>query len=125
MRKPWDILTIAISIAGLVLTSNVEAQIYIFTSLDVAGSTDTRAQGINDSGEIVGLYEDIYNIIHGFIYNGGVYTAYPDVGVLITAVKGNNNAGKVVGYSFDNIVPLVGFYDDGSTVSTLTVPGAV
>jgi hypothetical protein len=39
---------------------------YSFTTLDVPGSTFTEAWGINDSGQIVGSYEEIGGW-HGFL----------------------------------------------------------
>ena len=47
-------------------TGSAKAQ-YIFTTLDVPGSTDTFASGINDGGEIVGYYTDFLGMSHGFL----------------------------------------------------------
>ena len=38
-----------------------------YTTLDVPGSTDTFASGINDGGEIVGYYTDFLGMSHGFL----------------------------------------------------------
>jgi probable HAF family extracellular repeat protein len=47
-------------------TGSAKAQ-YIFTTLDVPGSTDTFASGINASGQIVGYYAVSVNRSHGFL----------------------------------------------------------
>ena len=47
---------------------------YVFTTIDVPGSTFTIAYGINASGEIVGQYRDAGGVTHGFLLSGGVYT---------------------------------------------------
>jgi probable HAF family extracellular repeat protein len=39
----------------------------IFTNLDFPGVKITRAIGINDQGQIVGMYQDSVNRVHGFL----------------------------------------------------------
>ena len=41
--------------------------IYTYTTIDYPGSTQTFAQSINDSGQIVGLYFDGRGDPHGFL----------------------------------------------------------
>ena len=43
---------------------------YIFTTIDVPGSTGTAAFGINASGQIVGSYSSA-GVLHGFLLSGG------------------------------------------------------
>jgi probable HAF family extracellular repeat protein len=38
-----------------------------YTTFNIPGATTTSAQGINDSGEIVGFYQDASNNFHGFL----------------------------------------------------------
>jgi uncharacterized membrane protein len=76
----------------------------IFTTLDDPLATDgTLALGINDAGEIVGLYGDASGI-HSFLYSGGFYTTLDDVfaGVSSAIVTGINNAGGIVGFYTDS-----------------------
>ena len=51
---------------------------YCFSALDVPGATGTVPQGINDSGNIVGCYDDAKGR-HGFLYARGNFTTidYP------------------------------------------------
>ncbi len=40
------------------------------TQIDVPGATATFANGINDAGQIVGVYEDAADAGHGFVAAG-------------------------------------------------------
>src|SRR3954463_15670755 len=44
-----------------------------FMQIDVPGATDTQAQGINDAGQIVGLFSDSMGG-HGFLDTAGTFT---------------------------------------------------
>jgi uncharacterized membrane protein len=62
------------------------------TQLDPPGSVSTACLGINDSGEITGLYVDAHNVSHGFTYKNGRFrtSSYPDI-------AGMNDKGMYVG----------------------------
>src|SRR5204863_7137588 len=88
------------------------------------------ANGINDSGQIVGFYTTGDLITggrgHGFLYSGGIYTTLDDpLATGGTFATGINNAGEVVGYYFDYGDPKThGFlYSDG-IYTTLDDPSA-
>jgi hypothetical protein len=59
----------AVLIAAILVTGAVAAQnaVYTFTTIDVPGSTNTEAIGINKQGAIVGKYVDVRNAEHGFL----------------------------------------------------------
>jgi len=65
---------------------------YIFTTIDVPGSAQTVASGINDAGQIVGYYNG-----HGFLLSNGSYTTLDATGSSVTQALGINNAGQIVG----------------------------
>jgi probable HAF family extracellular repeat protein len=47
---------------------------YSFTTIDVPGASNgTQVYGINDSGQIVGYYQDSSGV-HGFLDTGGSFT---------------------------------------------------
>jgi hypothetical protein len=71
-----------------------------YTEIRYAGSTLTSAQGLNDSGEVVGYYQDGTGY-HGFTYLAGSYVPYPDVVTGKTYLTGINNQGWIVGYYYD------------------------
>jgi probable HAF family extracellular repeat protein len=57
----------------------------------------TIANGINDRGQIVGVYQDALPGEHSFIYKAGRFTALQYPGAKETAVDDINNGGEVVG----------------------------
>lgn len=62
------------------------------SQLDYPGSLSTNCLGINDAGEVTGLYLDGHNVSHGFTYRNGRFHAssLPDI-------AGINNGGSYVG----------------------------
>ena len=89
------------------------------------GASFTVATGINNSGVIVGVYEDQNGNDHGFLDKGGVFTTLdvPGGAGFFTDAFGINNAGQVVGQYFTADFNLSGFvYSDG-VFTTLQHPG--
>jgi len=101
-----------------------------FTPIDfpMQEVTSTTPQGINDSGDVVGLYR-MNSPGNGFLYSGGVYTTVnvPSSLGCCTHANGINNAGQIVGqYKFpDDNGTKHGFLDTGGTFTTIDFPGAV
>jgi probable HAF family extracellular repeat protein len=58
----------------------------------------TIANGINDRGHIVGVYQDALPGEHSFIYKAGQFTPLHYPGAKESAVDDINNSGEVVGY---------------------------
>jgi hypothetical protein len=79
-----------------------------YTTLDVPGAALTVAQGINDSGQIAGLYQDSNGTFHGFVRNDGTYVTIDVPGATLTQIKGINNAGHMAGY-FEDATGTHGF----------------
>jgi len=92
----------------------------IFSQLAYPGATDTEANGINDSGEIVGLYIVLPNE-HGFLYSGGIFTTIDYPGAIWTQLWGVNNVGEVVGTYWSN--GQHGFLYTGGTFTSIDYPG--
>ncbi len=101
-----------------------------FTPIDfpAAGVTSTTPQGINDSGDVVGLYR-MNGPGNGFLFSGGIYTTVNVPAALgcCTHANGINNAGEIVGQykSPDDNAPRQGFLKTGSAFTTINFPGAV
>jgi probable HAF family extracellular repeat protein len=100
--------------------------IYSFTTIDAPGATGgTQASGINNSGQIVGIFEDATGI-HGFVDTGGSFTTI-DVVLLGTPVIfpfGINDSSQIVG-RFDDGRGIHGIrVDTGGGFTTIDVPGA-
>jgi probable HAF family extracellular repeat protein len=74
-----------------------------YTVLDFPGAagTDffqgTRAQGVNNAGQVVGFYDARDSSVRGFVYARGVYTAVDVPGAANTYAYGINDRGQVVG----------------------------
>jgi probable HAF family extracellular repeat protein len=100
----------------------------VFTTFVVPGASSTVASGINDGGRIVGYFDDATGR-HGFVYSGGVFTAFDAPGAYFngaydTAATGINDSGQIVGYFFD-AAGIHGFLDTAGVFTTIDVPGAL
>lgn len=95
--------------------------------LNLPGSQDSEATGINSGGQIVGLYRDVGGTLHGFFYSGGVVTNIdsPNAPVGNTTPNGLNDAGEIVGSYIDSASVIHGFSTpDGVNFTTIDCPGA-
>ena len=109
----WRWVTI---FAALVLaTSDVAAQgrALTFMTVDFPGAVLTNVQGINDSGDIVGFYNDAAGRTHGFVRAGGHFQSIDFPGARLTQARGIAPNGDIVGtYQLPNEsgpVPVHGF----------------
>ena len=88
------------------------------TLLDVPGAYDTFVAGINAAGAVAGYYQDQTGQ-HGFVYNGGTYTALDPVpGAFATQATAINGSGEVAGFYGDSS-GFHGFLYDGSSYQLL------
>jgi probable HAF family extracellular repeat protein len=94
-----------------------------YTTLNVPGSIQTIASGINNAGQVVGLYADSSNRNHGYLYSGGAYTTLNVPGSIDTEARGINNSGQIVGYYEDAVHRLHGFLYANGHYNTLDAPG--
>jgi uncharacterized membrane protein len=95
-----------------------------FTTIDFPGGGDTNPIGINNSGQIVGYYDDASGI-HGFLDTAGSFTTIDFPGAYRTFAEGINNSGQIVGIYY--MTPLSsgqGFLDTGGSFTTIDYPGA-
>jgi uncharacterized membrane protein len=82
------------------------------------------ANGINDQGDIVGVYIDTNHIVHGFLFRGGKYKTVDVPGSVFTDITDINNAGHMVLYWVSrNGANNTSIYD-GKSYKTINVPGA-
>src|SRR5579864_6634565 len=82
----------------------------IFT---VPSSTVSIATGINGTGLIIGVYQDLANVRHGFANNGGTFSNVDFPGASGTQAIGVNDAGQIVGDYFDAANAEHGFVGSG------------
>jgi len=69
------------------------------TVINYPKSNGTQLSGINDKGEIVGLYLDSSNASHGFSLTGKKFTSIDVKGDTNTVAWGINNAGQITVYA--------------------------
>lgn len=69
------------------------------TVINYPKSNGTQLSGINDKGEIVGLYLDSTNATHGFSLVGKKFTSISVAGDTNTVAWGINNAGQITVYA--------------------------
>jgi hypothetical protein len=76
-----------------------------YTTVDypLLGSLGTVAQGINDTGDIAGIYFDANDKDHGFVKTSAGFTTVDYPGSIFSGLVGINNAGQVAGYYRDAI----------------------
>src|SRR5262245_11846332 len=96
---------------------------FTFTTIDVPGSADTGAAGINAAGQIVGGYTDASGSVHGFLLDNGSFTTIDIQGARGTGAGGINEAGKIVGGYTNASGTDHGFLIDNGTFTTIDPPG--
>lgn len=91
-----------------------------YTQIDYPGANMTEATGINNAGDITGLYEDSAGG-HGFLLSKGVYTTIDYPGAQYSYLYGINDNGQIVGLA----EPLGFVYDiNTQTFTAISYPGA-
>lgn len=95
-----------------------------YTNFSVLGSTLTAITGINNSGQIVGYYNDDIGT-HGFTNRNGVVTTINGPKSNITYVYGINDLGQIVGSYIDDAgIGYHGFVSLEDSFKTIEVPGS-
>jgi probable HAF family extracellular repeat protein len=94
---------------------------------NVVGARDsTRAQGINNLGQIVGTYDDNGGNTHSFLLSDGVWTTLDIPGTTQgTYAQGINDLGQVVGYYVDSNDQTHGFLYSNGSYTILDRPGGL
>jgi hypothetical protein len=95
-----------------------------FTPVSFPKSNGTQATGINDKGEVVGLYLDSTNATHGFSKIGTKYTSISVKGETNTVAWGVNNAGQITVYATNSAGGFDAFLVTGKVFKKINNPGA-
>ena len=100
---------------------------YNYATIDFPGAGFTQAVGINNHGEIVGLYRlPRSRQYHGFLSSGdGAYTSIDVTGSLGTGAIGINDRGLIVGFFIDSHGVRHGYVYDEVAFNTIDVEGAL
>ena len=88
---------------------------------------NSQATGVNDTGEVVGFYQEGPNsspLFHGFTDIGGSITSFLVPGSVSTQALGVNDLGEIVGDYVDTLGVMHGFLDNAGTFTTLDPTGS-
>ena len=97
------------------------------TDLGTLGGSFSFANGINDSGQVVGFSSTAGDATVGaFLYSGGVMTNLGSLGGLASEANGINASGQVVGYSSEagSATELAFLYSGGVMTNLGTLGGS-
>src|SRR5215472_17264046 len=103
-RRDLCVLAAILIVLGLSLSVTGWAEgglLSPFTPIDYPNSTLTEANGISNTGLIVGDYNDASGRQHGFQLSGGVYTSIEPPGAFDSSANGANSSGQIVGFYRD------------------------
>jgi len=95
-----------------------------FTAINFPKGTGTQAMGINDKGDIVGLYFDTAGAQHGFSKIGKKYTSIDVKNETSAAAWGINNAGQITVYAVNSIGNYDSFLKTGTKFKKISDPKA-
>ena len=93
-----------------------------WTTIDYPGASDTYATGINNNGDIVGVYV-LGGLSHGFVLKAGTFTSIDVPGAIQTYAKGINDSGMIVGYYSTQYRDGIGFLFGGQNFTDVDFPG--
>ena len=96
-----------------------------FTTIDVPGAISTVAQDINSEGDIVGLYTDAANKMHGFLLANGNFNSIDFPGSTMTRAYGINSRVDIVGEYRDIANNWHGFLLRDGFFTSIDFPGAI
>jgi probable HAF family extracellular repeat protein len=124
MRKQLQLNPCAIAFAcALAATSVLAAGTPGYTTIDYPGATSTSAWGINNRGDVVGVYSLPDKTNHGFLWRAGRLTTIDFPGAANTDTWGINTQGDIVGDYTTNGVTHSFVLRENSFVS-IDIPGA-
>jgi probable HAF family extracellular repeat protein len=90
----------------------------VFRRLQYPNANFTQALGINNAGQVVGVYsKDGGKDTHGFVYKQGKYVRVDEPkskNHKATLINGINDRGQIVGFYTNNAGSTVGFYGNPS-----------
>jgi len=95
-----------------------------FTTIIFPKGIGTEATGINDKGEVVGLYFDSAGAQHGFSKIGSKYTSIDVKGETTAAAWSVNNAGQITVYAVNSSGDFDAFLMTGKKFKNVNDPNA-
>ena len=96
MKTHLFISNLLVALAALSNGQSAEPTQYRFTQINVPGSAHTAAHGVNNRGDVVGVY-DTGDLPSGYLLHQGVFTTITVPGSILTTALGINSLGDIVG----------------------------
>jgi uncharacterized membrane protein len=133
MRIRYTLCTSTLILALVSITPALTDTTFTYTSIDFPGAIATVAGGINNIGQIVGVYLNPDFTAHGFVFTPTTGFATLDDPNATSGSEsiGISNSGQIVGtYNLlppregDNFEGAHGFLFNGSTFTAIDFPGA-
>ena len=93
-----------------------------FTTISFPKANATQAYGINDKGDVVGLYIDSAGAQHGFSKVGSKYTSIDVSGDSSAEAWGINNKGQITVFAINTAGGYEGFLYNGKTFKKIADP---
>ena len=88
---------IRLALSCLTLSATLFGADYRFIKLDFPHAAQTITSGINARGDIVGRYDDVNGVVHGFFLRKGTFTAIDVPGASFTSARAINARGDIAG----------------------------
>jgi hypothetical protein len=95
-----------------------------FTTIAYPKATATEVNGINDKGDVVGIYLDTAGVQHGFSKVGTKYTSIDVKGDTNPFAWGINNAGQITVYATNSAGDYDSFLMTGKKLKNIDNPNA-
>jgi hypothetical protein len=99
-----------------------------YQMLTVPNSTMSIATATDGAGVIIGIYQDLSNVLRGFVHTAGSFTDLNVPAATATQAVGINSGGQIVGSFLDAAAVEHGFLKSGGNgagaVTAIDFPGA-
>jgi len=93
-----------------------------FTTVSFPKAMETQAIGINDKGDVVGLYFDTAGAQHGYVKKGSKYTTIDVSGDSSSEAWGINDAGEIAVFAVGSAGGYQSFIYNGKTFKQISDP---
>ncbi len=126
----FDIACLFLLVLCSLVPTSISAQSgnYTYVNIDYPNGMPSGPSGVNDSGQIVGSWQDTTTgALHGYFYDGTTYTPLDYPGAANTEAVGINNDGVISGFYYgvgSDLFPHGFIYSNGIFTS-LTYPGTL
>jgi uncharacterized membrane protein len=128
MTRPFSAVVSILMPAIFVSTALAQTSTSVtfnYAKVQYPGAILTLVNGINNSNVVVGSYFDSADVVHGFVYRQGKFSAVNFPGASATEVLGINDFGDIVGvYQLPGPLNFHGFLRHNGVLSSIDDPNA-